>query len=97
MPNFSHTLFLAVAPIALIALGTQFGDVHPRMLSVAWLLYMAFLLGTVVRRVQLDNRRRLLRHRSDFGLCSNCGYDLRGTNAACPECGWAVGTPEHGN
>ncbi len=28
-----------------------------------------------------------LRRRDDFYGCAHCGYDLRGTKGACPECG----------
>ncbi len=32
-------------------------------------------------------RRRITRRRQRVGQCSNCGYDLRGVTAICPECG----------
>jgi hypothetical protein len=46
--------------------------------GILWLLFAApFAL----------RRRRRIKH----GLCSKCGYDLRGSNAsACPECGTLV-------
>lgn len=35
--------------------------------------------------------RRVLRRRSR-GQCAMCGYDLRGSGAACPECGTSAGS-----
>jgi hypothetical protein len=34
--------------------------------------------------------------RSARGLCIRCGYDLRGSSAACPECGRARMRPQNG-
>jgi hypothetical protein len=33
-------------------------------------------------------RRRRRRRRIRLGLCPRCAYDLRGSVAGCPECGW---------
>jgi hypothetical protein len=38
-------------------------------------------------------RRFQQTHLADAGRCIHCGYDLRGTPAACPECGAAVAVP----
>lgn len=48
-----------------------------------WLLLLVFV---VLPAVWLEMR---LRRRKAVGLCTKCGYDLRGTDEgrACPECG----------
>jgi membrane protein implicated in regulation of membrane protease activity len=47
------------------------------------LLGVALTVSAVRRRRALDRERR--------GLCSRCGYDLRGTrHELCPECGLLV-------
>ncbi len=38
---------------------------------------IALVRGPLLRR----------RKRKKFGLCLKCGYDLRGSNGRCPECG----------
>jgi hypothetical protein len=62
-----------------------------------WLMLLAFsllLLGITRFGAALTRVRRLTRKymRSSEGLCSHCGYDLRGLefNARCPECGELV-------
>jgi hypothetical protein len=35
-------------------------------------------------------RKHAVSRRGKSGLCENCGYDLRGGHAVCPECGTAV-------
>lgn len=40
-------------------------------------------------------RKRIARLRAEQGLCSHCGYDLRGSPSCCPECGTtAIGIGE---
>ena len=54
---------------------------------------VAVILGVVVTRLALSQQReRLLKARSDAGLCLSCGYDLRAHDGdeRCPECGTAV-------
>jgi hypothetical protein len=43
----------------------------------------------------LTDRLRRRRRRRRLGLCLECGYDLRGSPAVCPECGtsWAAASP----
>jgi hypothetical protein len=38
--------------------------------------------------------RRRQRHRSKFGHCLLCGYDLRESKDKCPECGAAIPAPQ---
>jgi hypothetical protein len=47
---------------------------------------VSVVLGWIMLRPRAGRARR--RH---FGLCANCGYDLRATPERCPECG-AVST-----
>jgi hypothetical protein len=35
----------------------------------------------------LDMKKRKVTYRRSYGLCLNCGYDLRATQDQCPECG----------
>lgn len=65
---------LVVLPLRPIWSGFLFNTVFYAALAFA-ILYVP---GTIRRSV----RRRK-------GRCKACGYDLRGSGGACPECGWA--------
>ncbi len=47
------------------------------------------LFATIFLWSFLPLRRR--RKRKKLGLCLKCGYDLRGSEERCPECGEAIG------
>jgi predicted amidophosphoribosyltransferase len=51
-----------------------------------WIPTFIFTICSIPAFVALRRRRRA-RH----GYCSNCGYDLRGSMDACPECGSEMG------
>jgi predicted amidophosphoribosyltransferase len=58
------------------------------MIWIAYILMLIVLLAIVPRRVIgiLDTSLRRSR-----GLCSGCGYNLKGnTSGTCPECGAKV-------
>jgi len=52
-------------------------------------IYVPVLLFFDRRFVQ----RAVLRTRRHFGLCPQCGYDLRATPERCPECGFVPIAP----
>jgi hypothetical protein len=52
-----------------------------------WLILLAPLTPLMVSLTVKYRRRRRRRARERMGLCLNCGYDLRSTAGACPECG----------
>jgi hypothetical protein len=52
-----------------------------------WFLVVLLSLPGIVHATRRFKRR--LRHRR--GLCSTCGYDLRGSKDICPECGATTG------
>jgi hypothetical protein len=55
----------------------------PLLLPVAIVGLFAYFL-----RIDLEIRRR--RKRAAEGKCYACGYDLRGLNERCPECGTSI-------
>ena len=55
-----------------------------------WLPIVAFITYPVVALVRDRLHQRRLAHRRRYGLCLECGYNLKGLpEARCPECGSA--------
>ncbi len=89
-----QTIVIIRAAIA-EAVGLFAGVVHLLTGNRLYLIVMA--LSVVGILLALPGRDRhenvwsdLLRHRESAGLCSSCGYDLRGSDESCPECGRAI-------
>jgi hypothetical protein len=57
-----------------------------RLIAVPYWALVALAALPLVRPVIAGLRRRSRLRR---GQCPRCAYDLRGTPAGCPECGWA--------
>jgi len=55
--------------------------------QLAAVIPFAFFTGWACSRRSI---RRL--HRQEHNLCMKCGYDLRGSNERCPECGHKMNT-----
>lgn len=53
--------------------------------NLARALFPLLLFYLLKRVVDTPSRRR--RYREENNLCISCGYDLRGTDQLCPECG----------
>ena len=57
-----------------------------------WFMGVPLLIGTIgcvyEARERMRNDRWL--RRAARGLCTRCGYDLRGTIIRCPECGHSM-------
>jgi len=52
-----------------------------------WLVLVVVLLPVTFIEVARRRRARVRRRRIARGLCLACGYDLRGADGVCPECG----------
>jgi hypothetical protein len=62
----------------------HFGRSIGNIVVPSWLLVVVPALPPVVALWRKTRRRRT---RLRLGLCLRCGYDLRGSNDRCPECG----------
>jgi hypothetical protein len=62
------------------------GDMYWRI-SLWWLMLPCFIL--LIRANAQRNAAIERNERRAAGQCLNCGYDLRGSTGACPECGTA--------
>jgi hypothetical protein len=62
-------------------------DQRDRALVLPWWLFAA--VGAVLPAIGMVRWRRghRARRRAARGLCVACGYDLRASAGACPECG----------
>jgi hypothetical protein len=70
----------------------RYAKSHPRYLVVTvvlphWFVAIPFAIAPACGLARAARRRR----RTNRGLCSKCGYDLRGSPGQCPECGAAAG------
>ena len=71
--------------------GLQYNRFRLGMLTVHFvaipLWQLSLVLGAVVLQLARVHPLRLRRRRRRLGLCLACGYDLRGSEGRCPECG----------
>lgn len=63
---------------------------YSKPLRIILPLWLPVLLFGAIPVALVTGRSALRRHRLTKGLCLACGYDLRGSTAACPECGQMV-------
>ena len=68
-----------------------------RDMSIDWLkagmnVFMWFMLLNISAYFWHEYRQSRGDRRAQAGRCAECGYDLRGSPIACPECGRAVET-----
>jgi hypothetical protein len=63
-----------------------FGTIH-----FAWTMVPNVFVAAYLGRHQLRVRRA--ESRRHIGLCGVCNYDLRASDASCPECGFAIAPP----
>ena len=61
-------------------------DTH-RKSDLAWCAWFVIGLGVTILNAVLASPMVLRRKREKLGLCVACGYDLRGLEERCPECG----------
>lgn len=76
----------------------QVGRVRYAAATSVLILFPTFVLHVLVTLLALRTATRLSRelrrvHRINKGLCSRCGYDLRGSQERCSECGTPIPAP----
>ncbi len=64
-----------------------------RILRIKYWLIFAALCASLLQ-LRLAQRRRIRGRRGLNGQCLNCGYDMRGGQSVCPECGTASVTED---
>jgi hypothetical protein len=69
--------------------GYRAGPLLPyRKIGIAWpTLIIASAVWPALWSALRVRKNAVRRERRRFGLCPDCGYDLRGTSRQCPECG----------
>ncbi len=88
-------LLIMFGPVVpLMVLTSRFLTTHGRIVIALWCVYGVIFFIALVAVETGDRRRRLRKHRLDFGLCLECGYRLRGVSGRCPECGTPIQTDD---
>ena len=59
------------------------GDIYSYVIAFVWFLPVTLLILGFHAETKYVHRER----REAFDKCVNCGYDLRGSQERCPECG----------